>query len=380
MKQEQAISLYIHVPFCASKCHYCDFVSEVGNESQVNEYVQLLSKEVQRYQKVISDKKIKTIFFGGGTPSLIPGKKMKEIMKRITGDFSVLPEAEISLEANPGQLDREKLFNYRESGINRISFGLQAIQEPLLKKLGRRHDVEIFARQVTNAREEGFFNLNVDLIFGIPGQTITDWSHSLSYIADLGIPHTSCYGLTYEEGTTLHTMKETQKIRPVEEEVEWQMFHVAMNEMKKRGYHHYEISNYCQEGSQCKHNITYWKNEEYLGIGIAAHGYLDGVRYGNTETFYDYERIINADGLPVVVQQKISKEEAMKETMFLGLRMMEGVSNSCFYQRHGVSLFDIFEKEIKELTYKKLIAVEKDNIKLTNLGIDLANQVFLYFV
>lgn len=380
MKQDQSISLYIHIPFCASKCHYCDFVSEVGNESQVNDYLQLLKREVNLYQKIISDKKIKTIFFGGGTPSLIPGKKMKELMKRITGTFSVLPEAEISLEANPGQLDREKLSHYRESGINRISFGLQAIQEPLLKKLGRRHNAEIFEHQVANARKEGFFNLNADLIFGIPGQTTADWGHSLSYVADLGIPHLSCYGLTYEEGTTLHKMKEMQKIRPVEEEVEWQMFHMAMNEMKKRGYHHYEISNYCKDDSQCKHNITYWKNEEYLGIGIAAHGYIDGVRYGNTESFFNYERIINANTMPIDVQQKISEEEAMKETMFLGLRMMEGISNLYFHQRHGVSLFDIFGKEIKELTHKKLIAVEEDNIKLTNLGIDLANQVFLYFV
>ena len=380
MKQYSPISLYIHLPYCASKCRYCDFVSVVGDETEIIYYLRLLEKEIGLYRNLMNNRSIKTIFFGGGTPSLISGQEMKRLMRAIKDAFNIMPEAEISVEANPGQMDSCKLHDYRESGINRISFGLQAIQDPLLKILGRRHNAEVFSQQIMKARQEGFRNINADVIFGIPGQDMEDWIETIHYLTSMEVPHLSCYGLTYEEGTRLFQMMKAGIIDPLDEDLEWLMFRKTIEILQGRGYVHYEISNYSKPGYQCRHNLAYWRNEEYLALGMAAHGYLNGIRYQNTEEFKDYESMLNQKTYPVSVRDRVSEDEFIKETMFLGLRLREGISLKEFQKKHNQSCLRLFDKEIQELIQQKLLWKDKDRIKLTEKGFDLANKVLVRFV
>ncbi len=379
MKQYSPISLYIHIPYCASKCHYCDFVSCVGNETEIKQYLLLLEKEIGMYRNLMKNRPIKTIFFGGGTPSLIPGQEMMWLMKVIRNAFNLMPEAEVSVEANPGQMNQRKLHAYRESGINRISFGLQAIQDPLLNILGRKHNAEAFYQQVTKARQEGFWDINADIIFGIPGQEMEDWLETIQYVTSMELPHLSCYGLTYEEGTRIFEMMKSGFIDPLGEDLEWLMFRKTIEILQEKGYVHYEISNYSKPGYQCRHNLTYWKNEEYLALGIAAHGYLNGIRYENVDKAKDYESMLKQKIYPVFTRERVSDDDWVKETMFLGLRLREGISLKEFKKKHNQSCLHLFEKEIQELIQQKLVWRDGERIKLTEKGFDLANQVLVCF-
>ncbi|RQD69785.1 MAG: radical SAM family heme chaperone HemW [Tindallia sp. MSAO_Bac2] len=380
MGKSSGISIYIHIPYCASKCHYCDFISCVGNKNDITYYIKLLQQEIFMYKEIIQDRSVETVFFGGGTPSLIPGEDIKELLNTMKQAFDFTADVEISLEANPGQLDADKLFHYRESSINRISFGLQALQDPLLNVLGRNHNAEDFYRQIESAKNEGFSNINADIIFGIPGQEMDDWLETICCVAEMNLSHLSCYGLTFEKGTSLYQWVQQGIIMPMDEDLEWKMFRTAIEQLPKRGYSHYEISNYSRPGEECRHNLTYWNNAEYLGLGVAAHGYLNGRRYENTAELTEYKNRIHNRILPVIHRQTVSPDEYKKETMFLGLRLIMGISVERFRAKHGVSCLDYFKNEINELVEQKLLWIDDDRIKLTDKGLDLANQVFAYFV
>lgn len=374
------ISVYIHVPFCRQKCSYCDFLSWPQHEEAIPAYVDDLVREINLYRGVFAERQVSTVFFGGGTPSLLAGPEIKTILDAVTSVASMLPDAEITLEANPETLWEEKLKQYAESGINRLSIGLQSTHQHLLQFIGRMHTVEDFHKSVEWARKAGINNINGDLIFGIPGQKLQEWEESLSDVAALKLPHLSCYGLTYEEGTPLTTQMEKNRFKPVDEEHEWMMFRHGIEWLQSRNYHHYEISNYAMTGFECRHNINYWKNLEYIGLGAGAHGFINGVRTENAKSLKAYQKMISSNEKPIVIRQKVSRNASISETCFLGLRMREGISNKAFLNRYGTSLSDVYPVEIPCLIERGLLESVDGYVRLTEKGFDLSNQVFVAFL
>ena len=372
----KSIGIYIHIPFCEKKCYYCDFNSYGGKKDLIGEYLKGLTKEIQQHRQLLEGYEANSIFIGGGTPSLLSGIEMEGLMEVIKGSINVKPYVEISMEANPGTLIQENLKGYFAAGINRLSMGLQATQQALLKKLGRIHDYGDFLANLEVAREVGFSNINVDLMFALPGQKLKDWENSLQQIMDLGIPHISAYSLIWEEGTRFETLKNKKILMPIEEELELEMFHSTRDLLKKSGYLHYEISNYAKPQYECRHNILYWKNQNYIGLGAGAHSYFDRRRYHNEETIEGYLKAIDEKRSPILDIIEVSKNDEISETMFLGLRLTEGVLIDEFTQRFGASPLMIYPEILPKLKRDGLIDFNEKKIALTDKGIDLANLVF----
>lgn len=339
-------------------------------------YVSALKKEIQLYANEAQDYKVETLFIGGGTPSILQGYQIQEIMDYIGEYYNLSKTVEISIESNPGLLDIEKLKTYYNSGINRLSIGLQACQDNLLKALGRIHTYQDFIKNLQDARQVGFTNINADLMFGLPQQKIEDWRRSLESIVELEIPHISTYSLIIEEDTLFYQWEKTGKIHRLPEELELQMYHETINYLRDKGYIHYEISNFAKPGHQCKHNKTYWKNQSYLGLGSAAHSYFRKERFSNFIDIENYIQYINSNRKPVDTRTTPSIKDEISETMFLGLRMMEGISIQAFKKRFNQSPFDIYKNTFQQLRRKKLIFWDDHQIRLTEKGIDLANLVF----
>mgnify|MGYP001151819309 CR=1 FL=1 len=376
----QVISLYLHIPFCRRKCSYCDFLSYPDQLNKIGDYVNALIIEIKSYQRWLAGRLITTVFLGGGTPSLLSPTQVNRIIKTISQTAFLAKDAEITLEANPEGLSEERILGYREAGINRLSIGLQSTDPTLLRLLGRHHSVEDYNCAVVGARRAGINNINTDLIFGIPGQKIETWQSTLEIVKDLHIPHISCYGLTYEEGTTFKKNLAKGIMEPADEELEWSMYRYAIAWLQEQGYEHYEISNYAVPGNQCRHNLTYWENREYIGLGAGAHGFYHQERWENYSLIDEYLYRIQNNLQPVKSKMRISEAEAVGETMFLGLRLRQGVSEERFYQRHGNYPDAYFDDKIKKLVKLKWLKKEDGYIRLTEAGFDLANQVFMEFL
>jgi oxygen-independent coproporphyrinogen-3 oxidase len=380
MYNKNDLGLYIHVPFCKSKCFYCDFNSFAGKEEFIPSYFKALKAELEYYKNKLIGFRIKTIFIGGGTPTLVEPQYLNEILVCCKQNLNVEEDAEITIESNPGTLSFDKLMSYKTMGINRISIGLQAWQKKLLSKLGRIHSLEEFLENYNLARKVGFKNINIDLIFGLPGQTLKDWEETLEKVLQLQPEHVSCYSLKIEEGTAFGKWVETGELEVVEDELDREMYYLAKEMFKNFHLTHYEISNFAKSGFECKHNLVYWKQDEYIGIGAGAHSFFMSRRYNN---IYDIEKYISIDFSkepPVEGVNIIEKQEAMSEFLILGLSLLDGISGSEFYNRFKVDLFDIYNEKINLLKNKNLIEIFGDKIKLTKLGLDLANQVFVEFV
>ncbi len=372
--------LYIHVPFCSSKCNYCDFNSYAGRLDVAESYFDALKKEIELYYNTMRYNLIDTIFIGGGTPSCVNQKYINEILNLCKIKFNISEVCEISIESNPGTLDIEKLNTYRRSGINRISIGLQAYQSKLLKYLGRRHSKEDFIASVELAKKAGFININADVTFGIPGQTMEDWAETLKVLVDLGITHISAYSLKIEEGTRFGDMLENGELTQVEDELDRNMYHYAIDYLKENGFMQYELSNFSKAGYECKHNLTYWKCVDYLGLGAGAHSLLEGERFSNKYTIEKYITTIEKGLKPIEERYLMEFTDRVSEYMFLGLRLNQGVNNSEFNKLFGQDMFNVYEESLKELQQKKLIEICGERVSLTRLGLDLANQVFIKFV
>lgn len=280
------LELYIHIPFCAKKCAYCDFLSGPADEQTVADYVTALRKEIESYKESAKNYEVTTVFFGGGTPSLLSGEQMAELMNAIKDTFMLKEEAEITMEANPGTVTESNLSAYKEAGINRISFGLQSVKDEELRMLGRIHTFEEFLESYDMARKAGFHNINVDLISAIPGQTLTSWEETLRTVIELQPEHISAYSLIVEEGTTFAKLYgegcEKEELLPDEDE-ERRIYERTEEMLKEAGYHRYEISNYAKDGYECRHNLGYWERKEYLGLGLGASSLLNETRFHNTE-------------------------------------------------------------------------------------------------
>lgn len=374
------IGMYIHIPFCMQKCHYCDFCSFSNMEDQVSVYIDALVKEMNGWKEDLKDRKIKSIFIGGGTPSIISIYEMDKILKTIYKGFNVSENIEFSIESNPGTLEKEKMEYYLKNNINRLSMGLQAWQDELLKSLGRIHNKEEFVNNFLLARELGFENINVDLMFGLPNQALDMWKETLYNIKNLSPDHISAYSLKIEEGTKFDRLYEEGKINLPSEEIDRSMYHFAIEFFKRSGYDHYEISNFAKGDKECIHNKVYWNNEEYIGFGLGSHSYLNKRRFSNEIKLDKYIDNLNKHKNPKIFEEEISVKGEISENMFLGLRMMRGIHIETFIKRFNVSPMDIYKDEILELQNQGLLHVDQKSIKLTKKGIDLSNQVFVKFL
>ncbi len=375
-----AIGLYIHVPFCKAKCFYCDFNSYSGMEDRCGEYFETLNTEIQSFAQTNGKQKVKSIFVGGGTPSFINPSYISNMLKVIYDNFDVQKDAEISIESNPGTLTFEKLSAYTGVGINRLSIGLQAWQDRLLSSIGRIHNKEQFLDSFDLARRAGFKNINADIIFALPTQTHEEWVETVRGVIDLGCEHVSCYSLSIEENTIFYKMAHEGTLSTVSDETDRDMYHDAIKLFSGNGYEHYEISNFAKPGFQCRHNLVYWNTEEYLGFGAGAHSYFKNERYNNIKGIDDYIRTIKSGSEHREIISFINKEESMSEFMILGLRLIEGVNAESFKKRYGENIFQVYKKQIETLSERRLIIVDDSGIRLSKLGLDLANQVFVEFI
>ena len=398
------LSLYIHIPFCVRKCDYCDFLSfpvaksgcAVGNEEILQEYLSALKAEIMKESSRYAGRKVDTIFLGGGTPSLLLPEQVEDLMQMLRDAFEILPEAEITIEANPGTLTRDKLKTYKKVGINRLSIGLQSADDQELQILGRIHRFEDFSRNYELARDCGFSNINIDLMSGLPGQNCEAWCRTLTTVAELAPEHISAYGLMIEEGTPFFDRYYGEKTSlgmyelPKEEE-ERQMYHDTAEILAGYGYLQYEISNYAKPGYECRHNIGYWIRKDYVGFGLGAASMVGNVRWKNTSVLAEYMLPAGKDGGMVKGQTagqtgEIKREQAFltlqeqqEETMFLGLRMNRGVSKEKFFELFDKSMESVYGVWLCKMEKEGLL-LNEDSVRLTEKGRDLANFVMAGFL
>ena len=371
------IGVYIHIPFCKQKCYYCDFVSYPNMLKKQEEYIERLMQEIESNKDILRNSRVTTIYIGGGTPSSIKPELIKKVLDKIYQNSNI-EEAEITMEVNPGTVTKNNLQMYKNSGINRLSIGLQSTNDDILKRIGRIHNYKQFLNTYNWATEVGFKNINVDLMLGLPGQSISDLKDSLEKITKLGPNHISVYSLIVEEGTQIEKKISNGELQLPSEEEERNQYKYTKNFLELNGYKHYEISNFAKEEKESKHNVNCWKQKNYVGFGIAAHSYINGVRYSNTEDLEDY---LNKDFKETkTIHEEQNTEDMKKEYMLLGLRMLGGVKVSEFKEKFGENPIFKFRKELEKLVEEELIVVDLDDIKLTNKGLDFANLVWEEFV
>ena len=384
---KKELELYIHIPFCVKKCSYCDFLSAPATEQTREAYMAALFAEIGGRAKNYKDRIVTSIFIGGGTPSLLSGEQGGKLMDHIRKQFVLAPDAEITMEVNPGTATAQKLRDFHAVGINRLSIGMQSAQAQELKMLGRIHDFEGFCQGYREAVEAGFTNINVDVMSGLPGQTLAGYRDTLEKVLHLEpMPqHISAYSLIVEEGTPFAAMAERGQLPLPEEDVERAMYEETIEVLEKYGFHRYEISNYARDGYECRHNVGYWIRRDYLGFGIGAASLIDNVRFQNGRDLAAYL----AHPLDCrEEEQSLTTQEQMEETLFLGLRLTKGVSYDAFARQYGSSLQEIYGEVIARNVADGLLQVTegKENEKsgryltLTKRGLDLSNYVMAQFL
>ena len=378
MITKNKIGIYVHIPFCKKKCDYCDFISYCGKDDLIEKYVDSVKKEIE-HVKIKSE--ITTIYIGGGTPSYIDSKFIVQILEKIK-EKNVAQDAEITIEVNPGTVTQEKLQDYIDCGINRISIGLQTTNDELLKQIGRIHNYEQFLETYKLAKKVGFKNINVDLMLGLPNQRIIDLKESLENVLRLAPKHISVYSLIVEDGTPIANKIKNEKLKLPDDELERNMYWYVKNTLELNGYKHYEISNFAKKGYESKHNMNCWNQMEYVGIGTAAHSYRDITRYSNTEDIKEYIKNVQKGEFEKnrIIHEIQKEEDSKKEFMLLGLRKIDGLKISEFKNKFGDNPIYLYRNELKKLSDEKLIIIQDDNIRLSNKGIDLANLVWEEFV
>ncbi len=371
----KSLSVYIHIPFCVQKCKYCDFLSGPSTLEARAEYLEALKREIISEAPAYQDYEVKTVFWGGGTPSILEAEQIRDCMEVLRNHYRLAPHAEVSMEMNPGTASKKKLQMMRLSGINRLSIGLQSAVDEELKMLGRIHTYAEFEDTYYAAREAGFTNINVDLMSAIPGQSIEGWRKTLQRVVDLGPEHISAYSLIIEEGTPLFQNIESYPALPSEEE-DRMMYQDTKILLKMQGYERYEISNYARPGYECRHNIVYWTRENYVGFGLGASSMVENVRWKNTDDLRTY---LKQQELKEEVQ-KLSKSECMEEFMYLGLRRICGVSCRAFEDSFGISIDEIYGDVLTHWMNVGVLQRDEDCIALTDAGIDVSNQIFADFL
>ena len=372
--------VYIHIPFCHQICNYCDFNKFFFQNQPVDEYIESLGKEMALWQSDLEKAKIDTIFIGGGTPTSLTVEQLERLLSLIHQNIPMEYVAEFSSEANPDELTLEKMQLMRKYGVNRLSMGVQTFDQDLLKILGRTHSNDHVYDVIENAKQTEFPSISIDLMYGLPNQTMDQWKASLQEAFRLKIPHISAYSLLVEPKTIFYNLLSKGKLSLPGEDLEAEMYSYLLEEMKSHGYSQYEISNFAYEEKESKHNLLYWNNDEYIGLGAGAHGYVNGVRYSNHGPLKKYMQTIDLGEKPLMMQKEVTKVEKMEEEMFLGLRKNRGVSLETFEERYSLTLREVYGKELDELLYKELIVIENDFVKLTTRGRFMGNEVFQYFL
>lgn len=414
--EKEKLGLYIHIPFCKQKCKYCDFLSMPTEEELCGHYVNKLLEEIKCRAKECNQYVVSTVFLGGGTPSILKECHTARIMESVAGNFNLESGAEISMECNPGTLTRGKLSCYKESGVNRLSIGLQSAKDSELKQLGRIHTFKQFLHNYDLARKAGFDNINVDVMSALPGQNISDWAYTLEEVIRQRPEHISAYGLMIEEGTPFYETYAQDEMRRERgevplflptEEAEREMYLLTCQRLKAAGYHRYEISNYAKTGKECRHNIGYWRRTPYLGLGLGSASLIGNVRFSNTA---DLEKYLNGnfDSLQEITGvisvsgesgasdiqgtlemsgsvadmevSRLGKKQQMEEFMFLGLRMTEGISRREFREVFGVELEAVYGTELQKLMQQGMLGQKEGNVYLTEEGIDVSNYVLSGFL
>ena len=368
-----SISIYIHIPFCKSKCIYCDFVSFPNCEKWFSSYLEKIKQEIDYHASKLKDRNVKTIFIGGGTPSLLSGEDIFDLVTFVLQKFSVSKQAEITIEVNPESFSKEKALWWKKAGINRLSFGLQSDDDIVLKKLGRIHNFSQFQNAVKEAKSLGFSNISADVLLGLPNQTPQKIRQTLRKIAKLGLTHISAYGLQVEKGTKLFELVKNEQIKLPDEDLSNEIYNSAYLELKELGFHRYEISNFAKKGFECRHNQNYWIRGEFLGIGAGAYGFIDGAHYENTSNLIDY---IKKDYVPQNIEKE-SKKTKMEETIMLALRTEKGLNISNFNKTFNIDFCEKFKPALDKLSQQKLIKITKNHIKITNFSI--SNAIILQF-
>ena len=389
--EEKEIGLYIHIPFCKQKCYYCDFTSYANKEELVERYIKCLKKEILQYaneNKIMSEHGleeryvIKTIYIGGGTPSAIDEVYIINVLDTIKDNFKMRDNAEITIEVNPGTVNKDKLESYRECGINRLSIGLQAVQDDILKCIGRIHTYKDFENTYEYAREVGFDNINVDLMINLPNQTLDDVKESVKTILSLKPEHISVYSLILEPNTKMYELINSKTLTIASDETERQMYWYVKDTLERHKYNQYEISNFTKSGFESKHNMDCWNQKEYIGVGASASSFMENKRYSNISKIEKYIENIEK-GTPnknLVLEEFLDEESKMDEFMMLGLRKIDGVDIKEFERIFQINPIVKYCKKLDKLNREGLIEIDENNIKLSNKGIDLANLVWEEFV
>ena len=385
----KSLSVYLHIPFCSTKCTYCAFNTYTHLENLIAPFVKALIREVEIVGSSKPQQPVGTIFFGGGTPSLLTPQQFAQILAALCENFAVEPDAEITLEANPNDLDRDYLTALRRVGLNRISIGMQSANENELRLFKRRHDNDAVVRAVSAARKAGFENLNLDLIYGFPHQTLESWQTTLHQMLALQPEHISLYALGLEEGTSLKAWVERGHLPQPDDDLAADMYDLASDLLRQRGYEQYEISNWSRPGYACRHNLQYWHNDDYIGLGPGAHGYADGVRYSVVLSPQRYIRALNESTdlyefpyTPATAEATVvDRAGEMSETLIMGMRLtQEGIPRAEFTHRFGADLLDVHGDAIRKYVEHGLLSVDDERVKLTDAGRLLSNLVLREFV
>jgi len=381
-----AIGLYVHIPFCTAKCGYCDFNSYAGHEHLIPSYTETLVKEAQLWRRTVGARAVETVFFGGGTPSLNPLPEMATLLDGLRAAFAFTPDAEITLEANPGSLTVDYLRGLRALGVNRLSIGVQSFDDEELVVLDRIHTAEQAREAFGAARAAGFDNVNLDLIYGLPEQPLDAWRRSLEQALALAPEHLSLYALTVEEGTPLARDIARGRVPAPDADAQAEHYEWTQDRLAAAGYVHYEISNWARPGRACRHNLVYWRNREYLGLGAGAHSFLDGVRFSTALLPQRYAELVDeslaqsagerAEMRHVVAGERITPELAMADTLILGLRLVEGVAFDEFAARHGTSIDAAYGDVVREFEGYGLLERTPASLRLTRRGRLLSNELF----
>lgn len=394
------LGLYIHIPFCESKCFYCDFNSyKMKNNNEKEIYIKNLIREMKLYKEDFKDKEFSSIFLGGGTPSILEPIEIKNIFKEIYENFNIKEGAEITIECNPETLNKEKLIAFKESKVNRLSIGLQTTQNKNLKYIGRIHTYETFEKNYIEAKSLGFENINIDLMYSLPNQTFEEFKESIDKVIKLNPSHISAYSLILEEDTRLFKMYENNEFELNSDELDLKIYNYTIEKLKESGYNQYEISNYAKDGQECIHNITYWKCENYLGLGAGASGYIKinnknkennyrnislesnkEIRYKNIEKISDYNKYLEENKKPITEEEILSNKDKIEENIIMNLRMNEGINISEFNKKFGINFVERYKSILEKLQKQNLININKTNIFFTQKGREISNSVFLEFL
>lgn len=370
MDTANKLAIYVHIPFCKQKCKYCDFTSFENKEDKVNIYVEALIKEILAYKDKAKSYVVTSVYFGGGTPSFIEARFIEKIYNSLKDNYKFSDDMERTIECNPGTVTLEKLKKYREIGFNRISFGVQTFNAKLLKDIGRVHSVNDAISGFYMAREAGFNNISLDLMFGLPSQTLKDVSETIDKFIELNPEHISTYSLKIEEKTAFGRLYDEGKLKLPDENEEREMYYLIKEKLKEKGYEHYEISNFSKAGFESRHNTSYWKRQNYLGFGLGASSCFEDTRFSNTSNLDEYIKDFSSF---IKDKEELAKEDIDSEKVILGLRMLKGIDEEFI-------CYDKWQKSVEKLISAGLIIKEEGKIKLTDKGLDLANQVFVEFI